>query len=105
MNKLLKITPSALKILESQNSKKFIEFGVKSGGCSGFQYYFNPCDKKPNKEDEIIEFNNLKIKICDVSLLHIIGTEIDWKEDIMGNRFVFINPNASVKCGCGSSFG
>ena len=27
------------------------------------------------------------------------------EEDIMGNRFVFNNPNAEFKCGCGSSFG
>ena len=33
-----------------------------------------------------------------------IGTEIDWKEDFMGARFVFDNPQAKSKCGCGTSF-
>ena len=33
------------------------------------------------------------------------GTIIDWKKSIMGETFVFSNPNATSKCGCGSSFG
>ena len=36
--------------------------------------------------------------------MHILGTEIDWKEDIMGQGFVFDNPMAQAKCGCGTSF-
>ena len=37
--------------------------------------------------------------------MNILGTEIDWQENIMGKQFIFNNPNANVKCGCGSSFG
>ena len=33
------------------------------------------------------------------------ATNIDWKKSIMGETFVFSNPNATSKCGCGSSFG
>ena len=36
--------------------------------------------------------------------MHLIGTEIDWNQDIMGESFKFDNPNASMKCGCGTSF-
>lgn len=105
MNKIIKITPKALDILTKQNTKKYMSFGIKSGGCSGFKYYFTPCNKEPLKGDEIIEEKNVKIKVCGVSIMNILGTEIDWQEDIMGNRFVFNNPNADFKCGCGSSFG
>ena len=34
----------------------------------------------------------------------LLGTEIDWDDDIMGQRFVFKNPNSSFQCGCGKSF-
>ena len=34
----------------------------------------------------------------------ILGTKIDWKEDIMGESFHFDNPMAQSKCGCGTSF-
>ena len=43
--------------------------------------------------------------ICDPkSYLYLNGTEIDFKDEIMGRGFVFNNPNASSSCGCGSSF-
>ena len=34
----------------------------------------------------------------------LIGTTIDWNEDIMGQGFVFNNPMAQASCGCGTSF-
>lgn len=105
MNKIIKITPKALEILTKQNTKKYMSFGIKSGGCSGFKYIFKPCNDEPLKGDEVIIENNVKIKVCGMSIMTVLGTEIDWQEDIMGNRFVFNNPNADFKCGCGSSFG
>lgn len=43
--------------------------------------------------------------ICDPkSYLYLNGTEIDFKDEIMGRGFVFNNPNATSTCGCGSSF-
>ena len=43
--------------------------------------------------------------ICDPkSYLYLNGTEIDFKDEIMGRGFVFNNPNANNTCGCGSSF-
>jgi len=42
--------------------------------------------------------------VCGKSMFLVIGTEIDWKEDYMGSRFEFNNPNAKGMCGCGSTF-
>ena len=39
-----------------------------------------------------------------MSLMHVLGTTIDWEDNIMGKKFVFKNPNASSQCGCGKSF-
>ena len=36
--------------------------------------------------------------------MYIIGTKIDYKDDIMGSRFDFKNDNMENKCGCGTSF-
>ena len=33
-----------------------------------------------------------------------LDTTIDWKNDIMGEKFEFDNPNASSNCGCNTSF-
>ena len=39
-----------------------------------------------------------------MSQLYLIGTEIDWEDNFMGQQFVFNNPNQSSSCGCGSTF-
>ena len=54
--------------------------------------------------DHKLRIDELKINVCGKSLLYLLGTNVDWKEDYMGNRFVFENPNASSKCGCGTTF-
>ena len=90
---------SASKILNKiahEHNVKSLLFYVKGGGCSGFNYKIEPFRGTPYRFDEII--------ICSKSLLHVVGTTIDWKKDIMGEAFNFINPNAASQCGCGTSF-
>ena len=36
--------------------------------------------------------------------IYLDGTEIDFRDEVMGRGFVFKNPNATSSCGCGSSF-
>ena len=36
--------------------------------------------------------------------MFLLGTNIDYIEDIMGSRFDFQNQNIESKCGCGTSF-
>mgnify|MGYP001173631119 FL=1 len=108
MNSIVKITPNALKVLKDiyvKSNHQYLSFGIKSGGCSGFQYLIKPCNQDLERGDELVKIDELKLKVNSSSILHLLGTEIDWTEDIMGNRFVFNNPNAEFKCGCGSSFG
>ena len=92
-----------LKNIKKQESAKGILFSVKSGGCNGFEYKFEGINKFSNKENIVIK-DELKIEICDKSLLYLLGTNIDWKEDIMGKGFTFENPMANASCGCGTSF-
>ena len=42
--------------------------------------------------------------LCNKSLLYLIGTKVDYIEDIMGSRFDFTNEKIETKCGCGTSF-
>ena len=104
---IIKITKNAHTILSKINktyNKEFISFGIKSGGCSGFQYVIEPCNNKPKKKDEIIDMKEYKIKINNDYIFKLIGIEIDYTDDIMGQRFIFNNPNSEFKCGCGKSF-
>jgi iron-sulfur cluster assembly accessory protein len=104
MTNVIKISKNALPKLKIFFSKKYISFSIKSGGCSGFQYNLKPCDLEPEKFDEVVKIEDLKIKVDGNSLLHLLGTEIDWEDNFMGQKFIFKNPNAEISCGCGKSF-
>lgn len=102
---LLKITTSALrqfqKILKKSNSKA-IELSLKTGGCNGFEYKIEPTSKKLGKNQELHSENGVDIHICKGSLMHLIGTEISYNSDLMGESFIFNNPKAGASCGCTS---
>ena len=106
LRSIISVTPSAVKKLLAISEKyqvPYINFTVKSGGCSGFQYVLQPCAKELQDED-IYQKGDLKIKVAKEDTFLLLGTEIDWEDDIMGQRFVFQNPNSSFQCGCGKSF-
>jgi len=81
-----------------------LRVGVKGGGCSGFSYMLDLTEEGKTEGDEEMDSNGIKI-LCDMkSYLYLNGTEIDFKDEVMGRGFVFKNPNATSTCGCGSSF-
>ncbi len=105
--KVVNVTKSALKKLKciaNEHNTDKIFFYVKGGGCNGFNYKLKPFHDNPEKLDEIVKFDTFDLVICNNSILHLLGTTIDWKRDIMGETFHFENPNAGAKCGCGTSF-
>jgi iron-sulfur cluster assembly protein len=80
-----------------------LRVGVKGGGCSGFSYALDLVDTK-GEHDEEFDCFGVKV-ICDPkSYLYLNGTEVDFRDEVMGRGFVFNNPNATSSCGCGSSF-
>lgn len=81
-----------------------LRVGVKGGGCSGFSYMLDLTEEPKGESDEEMDCHGVKI-LCDMkSYLYLNGTEIDFKDEVMGRGFVFKNPNATSTCGCGSSF-
>jgi len=75
---------------------------VQGGGCSGFSYdlYFD----QPQETDRGFDVKGVKL-ICDeMSLMYLVGTEVDYVEGLHGAGFKFQNPNVKSTCGCGSSF-
>ncbi len=80
-----------------------LRVGVKGGGCSGFSYVLD-LTEAPVENDEVMESHGIRVVSDRKSYLYLNGTEIDFKDEVMGRGFVFKNPNASHSCGCGSSF-
>jgi len=104
---VINVTNLAYKQLSNAmntSKSKYILFSIEGGGCNGLKYNLEPNNDEPKKIDEIVKIDDLKISVCGKSLLYLLGTTIDWTEDIMGNRFTFDNPNAKGKCGCGTTF-
>ena len=39
-----------------------------------------------------------------MSFQYLVGSEVDYTENLEGSHFVVKNDNATATCGCGSSF-
>ena len=77
---------------------------VTGGGCSGFQYGFK-FDDFDQEEDSMLDFDHgIKVLLDELSYPYILGSKIDYIEDLMGAKFTVSNPNAKSQCGCGASF-
>ena len=80
-----------------------LRVSVLPGGCSGFQYGLN-IEETFEPDDEIFDIEGIKIFIDPFSSQYLDGIEIDYTTNMMGQGFIFKNPNATGGCGCGSSF-
>lgn len=101
------LTKAALKELEmfSQiENTQYFRISVLPGGCSGFKYDFTLIEN-PEEDDIILEQSNgLKIVVDPFSSSYLHGTLVHYVKEMTRSGFTFQNPNATAKCGCGSSF-
>jgi iron-sulfur cluster insertion protein len=105
---MLRITPGAATKVNEIRSAEGIEnsmalrLRVVGGGCAGFSYdlYFD----EPAEVDRQFEVAGVRCIVDEMSLMYLVGTEIDYVEGLQGAGFKFQNPNVKSTCGCGSSF-
>jgi len=80
-----------------------VKLSTPRRGCSGLAYSVDyVTDEKPF--DEKIETPAGAFYVDGASLLYLVGSIMDWREDDFAAGFVFDNPNAKGACGCGESF-
>ncbi len=103
--KSVTLTQSAIGRLKNIINEKNIKFRIYiyGGGCSGFKYGFT-LDKKQNNDDVYLTQDGIIILIDYMSFQYLIGSYIDYKEELSSSKFVVINPNAKNTCSCGYSF-
>ncbi|KAI9149173.1 Iron sulfur assembly protein 1 [Paramyrothecium foliicola] len=85
----MKLTPSAveqLRALLDRPDPKLIKVGVRNRGCSGLAYHLEYVDK-PGAFDEMVEQDGVKVLVDSKALFSIIGSEMDWREDKLNQRF------------------
>ncbi|KAG2045273.1 hypothetical protein BDR03DRAFT_989065 [Suillus americanus] len=103
---VLSMTPTAihrLRGLLNSPTPQLIRISVRNKGCAGLSYHLDYVEK-PEKFDEVVQQDGVKVLIDSKALFSIIGSEMDWKEDALSSKFVFNNPNIKDACGCGESF-
>ena len=106
--KVIKLSDKAVNRIKeimskAQNSTIGVRIGVKSGGCAGMSYVMEYAKEiKPN--EEVIEYNGVKVLIDPKAIMYLLGTEMDYKEEKFSSQFFFKNPNETERCGCGESF-
>jgi iron-sulfur cluster assembly protein len=80
-----------------------VKLSTPRRGCSGLAYSVDyVTEAKPF--DERIETEGGILFVDGASILYLVGSTMDWREDDFTAGFVFDNPNAKGACGCGESF-
>jgi len=90
-------------IEEEGNPALKLRVYISGGGCSGFQYGFG-FEAQAEEDDHELVRHGVTLLVDPLSMPYLEGAEIDYKEDLEGERFIINNPNATTTCGCGSSF-
>ncbi|CAG8469346.1 12819_t:CDS:2 [Ambispora gerdemannii] len=102
----IEITDRAVKQLLSlmardKHDNEALRITVDSGGCHGFQYFYDLTPVNALKEDDVLfENNGAKVVIDSLSLGLIKGSKIDYTEELIGSQFKVVdNPQAATGCG------
>jgi iron-sulfur cluster assembly protein len=80
-----------------------VKLSTPRRGCSGLAYSVDYVTEE-NPLDEKIETPGGTFYVDGASVLYLVGSIMDWREDDFAAGFVFENPNATGSCGCGESF-
>ena len=81
---MLQFTESAvakMREVMQEHNKPYIRFGVKGGGCAGFEYKMDVESEKSDK-DQVIEYGDVKILVDPVCEFYLLGTEVEKKSGI-----------------------
>ncbi len=91
------------ELLKAEPSGAKLRVSVEGGGCSGFQYKFD-VDREQGSDDIVVARDGAAVLIDAMSMRYLLGSEIDFVDDLIGASFKIQNPQAKSSCGCGTSF-
>ena len=94
-----------IKRLQTENDMMGygLRYGLQGGGCSGYTYLLE-FEEAPQEEDELFEFDGVKVFMNPLHISYLRGTELDYSDTLIGAGFKINNPNVKRACGCGASF-
>ncbi len=80
-----------------------VKLSTPRRGCSGLAYSVDYVSEELAFDEKIVTPAGT-FYVDGGSVLYLIGSIMDWREDDFAAGFVFENPNAKGACGCGESF-
>lgn len=100
---MVTITESAKEYLNSVRGNDYVSLGVQGGGCAGFQYVWGLKSDNPSVDwsDPIDDV----LVVDPVAELYILGSTVDYVNELGGSFLAVKNPMSTSSCGCGESFG
>jgi iron-sulfur cluster assembly protein len=78
-----------------------VKLSTPRRGCSGLAYSVDYVTEEVKFDEKIVTPGGA-FYIDGASVLYLVGSTMDWKEDDFAAGFA--NPNAKGACGCGESF-
>jgi len=104
---IVTLTDSAkdqMNYMLAAKNKPVVRLSMKGGGCAGMLYDWTMSDAVEDK-DEVIDLDKGKFAIDSLSQMYLIGSTINYKEELFGSFFDITNPATTSSCGCGESVG
>jgi iron-sulfur cluster assembly protein len=107
--KLIKLTePAGRKMRQLMQRDGCAEGALRvkivGGGCAGLEYKMDFEKNPPTPKDILIETAGVRVLVDVKSALYVSGSEVDFKDAMIGGGFKIHNPNATQTCSCGESF-
>jgi iron-sulfur cluster assembly protein len=79
-----------------------VRVGVKNAGCAGMAYTLDYVAAPVQGDDHVVD-KGVDVYVEPKATLFLLGTVMDFEEDILKSGFTFKNPNQTGECGCGES--
>src|SRR3569832_129759 len=79
-----------------------VRVGIKKAGCAGQAYTLDYVGEAVKGDDHVIA-KGVNVYVEPKATLFLLGTVLDFEEDILKSGFTFKNPNQTDACGCGES--
>ena len=99
---MLEITDNAKSywknLIDQNPGAKYVRLSIKGGGCAGFSYewQYTDNDDRGTLVDDIVV-------VDDIASTAVIGSSVDFVENLGGSHIELTNPNEASSCGCGES--
>jgi iron-sulfur cluster assembly protein len=105
--KIMSVTDAAAErvreiIADSDRPVMGVRVGIKNAGCAGQSYTLDYVAEAVAGDDHV-EDKGVHVFVEPKATLFLLGTVMDFEEDILKSGFTFKNPNQTGECGCGES--